>query len=109
LRKEVPAQRVTFAAQLAHAGVLDGVRPVALSMPGYSQSAYASRQLVTPSHTFTPVVWYVTDTGFALLALLWIASAAALAWLSRDRLVALRDAVRAALAPKSPEMAEQKA
>jgi hypothetical protein len=108
-KQQATAQRITFAAQLAHAGVLDGVRPVALTMPSYTQSAYASRQLVTPSNAFTPVVWYVTDTGLALLALLWIASAAALAWLSRDRLVALRDAVRAALAPKSSEMAEQKA
>ena len=105
-------QRGDFAAQLAHAGVLDGVRPVALSMPGYTHGAYASRQLVTPSRGFTPVLWYVTDTGLALLALLWLASVAGLAWLSRDRLVALRDAVRAALAPKAPEttqMTEQKA
>jgi hypothetical protein len=51
----------------------------------------------------------VTDTGLALLALLWLASAAGLAWMSRDRLVALRDAVRAALAPKTAEMAAQKA
>jgi hypothetical protein len=106
-------QAGAFASQLAHAGVLDGVRPVALSMPGYAHGAYASRQLVTPSRGFTPVLWYVTDTGLALLALLWLASAAGLAWLSRDRLVALREAVRAALAPKAPEpaagMAEQKA
>jgi hypothetical protein len=106
------AQRGDFAAQLAHAGVLDGVRPVALSLPGYTHGAYASRQLVTPSRGFTPVLWYVTDTGLALLALLWLASAAGLAWMSRDRLVALREAVRAALAPKTqetPQMAEQKA
>ncbi len=115
-KKNLPAQvfseRGDFASQLAHAGVLDGVRPVALSMPGYAHSAYASRQLVTPSRGFTPVLWYVTDTGLALLALLWLASAAGLAWLSRDRLVALRESVRAALAPKAPEaapMVEQKA
>ena len=121
-KKNLPEQaqqrlmRGDFASQLAHAGVLDGVRPVALSMPGYAHGAYASRQLVTPSRGFTPVLWYVTDTGLALVALLWLASAAGLAWLSRDRLVALRDAVRAALAPKAPEapanvagMTEQKA
>lgn len=100
----------TRLALIGRAGVLDGVRPVALSMPGYSQSAYASRQLVTPSRTFTPVVWYVTDTGLALVALLWLACAAGLAWLSRDRLAALRDRVRAALAPKpNAEIIEQKA
>ncbi|HEX4515623.1 MAG TPA: hypothetical protein VH054_18880 [Polyangiaceae bacterium] len=111
-RKDVPRQQtVMFAAQLAHAGVLDGVRPVALSMPSYTHGAYASRQLVTPSRGFTPVLWYVTDTGVALLALLWLASAAGLAWLSRDRLLALREAVRAALAPKAAPapMVEQKA
>jgi len=116
LKKNMPtqvfAQRGDFASQLAHAGVLDGVRPVALSMPGYTHSAEAKRQLVTPSRGFTPVLWYVTDTGLALLALLWLASAAGLAWMSRDRLVALREAVRAALAPKAQEtaqMTEQKA
>jgi hypothetical protein len=109
-RKDIPRQQVMFAAQLAHAGVLDGVRPVALSTPSYAHGAYASRQLVTPSRGFTPVLWYVTDTGLALLALLWLASAAGLAWLSRDRLLALREAVRTALAPKAAApMVEQKA
>jgi hypothetical protein len=102
--------RVSVGGQLGHAGVLDGVRPVALSMPGYTHTAYASRQLVTPSRAFTPVVWYVTDTALALLALLWVACAAGLAWLSRERLVALRDGLRAALAPKpTSEIIEQKA
>jgi len=82
-------------------------------MPGYHHGAYASRQLVTPSRGFTPVLWYVTDTGLALLALLWVAAAAGLAWMSRDRLVALREAVRAALAPTKAQetagMTEQKA
>jgi hypothetical protein len=89
-----------YASQLARGGLLDGVRPVALTMPGYTNTAYASRQLVTPSRTFVPVVYYVTDNALALLGLLWLACAAGLAWLSRDRLAALRDAVRAALAPK---------
>ncbi len=87
-------------AQLAHAGLVDGVRPVALSMPGYAHASYASRQLVTPSRAFSPVVWYITDTGLAMLALAWLACAACLAWLSRDTLRALRDKIRAALAPK---------
>ena len=87
--------------QLAHAGLIDGVRPVALSMPGYSHAAYASRQLVTPSRGFSPVVYYITDSGLALIALAWLACAAGLAWMSRDKLRALRDKIRAALAPKT--------
>lgn len=99
---------------VTRAGMLDGVRPVALSMPGYARTASASRQLVTPSRAFRPVVYYVTDGGLALLGLLWLASAGALVWLSRERLRALRDKLRAALAPKtdapiSAGFAEQKA
>ena len=100
------------------AGMLDGVRPVALSMPGYAHAAYASRQLLTPSRTFQPVVYYVTDAGVALLGLAWLACAGALAWLSRDRLRALQAKLRAWLAPKpadtpapaiSPDFGAQKA
>jgi hypothetical protein len=98
-------EHLAFAAQLAHGGLVDGVRPVALSMPAYSHAAYASQQLVTPSRAFSPVVYYVTDSGLALLALAWLACGAGLAWLSRDKLRALREKIRAALAPKSPEPA----
>jgi hypothetical protein len=87
-------------ATLGHAGILDGVRPVALTMPAYAHATFASRQLVTPSRTFQPVVYYVTDTGLALAWLAWLACAGGLAWLSRDRLRALRDKLRAALAAK---------
>ncbi len=89
-----------FAAQLAHGGVLDGVRPVQLSMPGYERSVYASRQLVTPTRPFAPTVFYVTDAGLAFLALAWLACATALAWSHRDQLRALRDRIREALAAK---------
>ncbi|HEY1955271.1 MAG TPA: hypothetical protein VGH28_06655 [Polyangiaceae bacterium] len=100
------------------AGMLDGVRPVALTMPGYAHTAYASRQLLTPSRTFQPVVYYVTDAGLAFLGLAWLACAGALAWSSRDRLRALREKIRAWLAPKpadasaptiSPDLTPQKA
>ncbi len=91
---------VNFAAQLAHGGLVDGVRPVALTLPTYEHAAYASRQLVTPARAFTPVVYYITDSGIALLALAWLSCAAALAWSQRDKLRALRDRIRALLAPK---------
>jgi hypothetical protein len=92
-----------LAKELAHGGgLLDGVRPVALTMPSYAHAAYASRQLVTPARTFTPVIYYVTDTGFALLALAWLACAAGLAWSYKDKLRALRDQMRAALAAPKP-------
>ncbi len=97
----------TQPAQLAHAGLVDGVRPVALSMPGYANVATASRELVTPSRAFSPVVYYVTDSGLALVAFAWLACVAGLAWLSRDKLRALREKVRAALAPKTIEAETQ--
>jgi len=96
---------MTLAGQFGHAGMLDGVRPVALTMPGYAHAAVVSRQLVTPSRGFEPVVYYVTDSGLALIALAWLACAAGLAWLSRERLRALRDAARDALAPKEEPVA----
>jgi hypothetical protein len=98
---------MNFAAQLAHCGLVDGFRPVALTLPSYDHAAYASRQLVTPARTFTPVVYYITDSGIAMLALAWLSCAAALAWSQRDKLRALRDRIRALLAPKPVETASQ--
>jgi hypothetical protein len=103
LRNDAPqraAMNGDYGQQLAHGGMLDGVRPVALTMPAYARTAYASRQLVTPTRTFTPIVYYVTDAGFALLGLAWLMCAAGLAWAHKDKLRALREKMQAALAPK---------
>ena len=82
-------------ARLGHAGTLDGVRPVPLSMPAYARSTSTSRELVTPSRPFTPTLYYVTDAGLALLVLAWLGCVGALMFTQRDRLRALRDNVRA--------------
>jgi hypothetical protein len=97
---QLAAMNGNYAQQLAHGGMLDGVRPVALTMPAYAHTAYASRQLVTPTRTFMPVVYYMTDAGFALLGLAWLMCAAGLAWSHKDKLRALRDKMQAALATK---------
>jgi hypothetical protein len=94
-----------FATQLAHAGVLDGVRPVQLSMPGYERAAWASRQLVTPTRPFAPSIFYVTDAALAMLALAWLACVGALAWSHRAQLAALRERIREALAAKPEQPA----
>jgi hypothetical protein len=85
---------------ITRAGMVDGVRPVAVSLPSYGHSAFASQQLVTPARAFTPSVYYVTDTAIALAGLLWLACAALLGWMTRSTLLAFRDRLRAALAPK---------
>jgi len=110
---EAPAQGIVnaevrvgnFAAQLAQGGVLDGVRPVQLSMPGYERSAWASRQLVTPTRPFAPSIFYVTDAALAMLALAWLACVSALAWSHREQLRALRERIREALAAKPEQPA----
>ncbi|HSQ66566.1 MAG TPA: hypothetical protein VLM85_25270, partial [Polyangiaceae bacterium] len=87
--------------QLSRGSMLDGVRPVALSMPAYVRSTSTTRQLVTQARPFTPTLYYVTDAGLALLGLSWLGCAGALAFSQRDRLRALRDKLRAAFAPAS--------
>ena len=85
--------------QLSRGSMLDGVRPVPLSMPAYVRSTSTSRQLVTQARPFTPTLYYVTDAGLALLGLAWLGCAGALAFSQRDRLRSLRDELRAAFAP----------
>ncbi len=91
-----------FQAQIAHAGVIDGVRPVAFTMPGYARSVTVSRELVTPERPFAPRLFYVTDAMLALLALLWLASAGGLGWMHRLQLAALRDRLRALMTGPKP-------
>jgi hypothetical protein len=65
--------------QLATGGVLEGVTPVALSMPTYVHGLDASRELVTRDRPFRPALYYVTDRALWPLALLWLAGALVLA------------------------------
>lgn len=98
-----------FAGQLAKAGIVDGVRPVAMPLPNYDRSVTLSRELVTKDRPFKVTLFYVTDTALGLLTAMWLACALALGWSSRDRLRAWRDAIRTKLAtpaPAQPEAAE---
>ncbi len=80
--------------------LVDGVRPVPLSMPGYVRSISTSRELVTPARPFTPTLYYVTDAGLAFLTLSWIVCVAALAFSQRERLWSLRERLRGAFEPE---------
>ena len=93
-----------FMAQTAAVGMIDGVRPVSLGLPTSVRQVSVSRELVTAGRPFAPTLYYVTDTGLALLGLLWLTCAAGLAWSERERLAAMREKMRVWLQPK-PEAA----
>lgn len=61
-----------FLAQGAKGGVLEGVTPVALTLPTWERSVRASRELVTKERPFRPVLVYVTTWALWPLALLWV-------------------------------------
>jgi hypothetical protein len=82
-------------AQNAVEGVLQGVTPVALTLPAYERAVHPRRELVTRERPFKPAVLYVTTWAIAPVALAWLACVAALAWSLRRELEALRDRVRA--------------
>jgi hypothetical protein len=65
---EQHARLGNFMAQAAPAGMVDGVRPVSLGLPTSARTISVSRQLVTAGRPFAPTLYYVTDTGLALLA-----------------------------------------
>jgi hypothetical protein len=65
-------------AQSATGGVLEGVTPVALTLPTFVHSMSASRELVTRERPFQPSLVYVTDWALWPLALVWLAAAALL-------------------------------
>jgi hypothetical protein len=65
-------------AQNAAGGVLEGVTPVALTLPSYTHSLDASRELVTRERPFHPTLYYVTSAALWPLALLWLVAAALL-------------------------------
>ncbi len=85
-------------AQSAVEGVLQGVTPVALTLPAYERAVYPRRELVTRDRPFEPAVLYVTTWTLAPLALAWAACLVALAWSHRRELEALRDRLRERIA-----------
>ena len=85
-------------------GVLEGVTPVPLPLPGYRHSMAASRELVTKDRPFRPTLVYVTDTAVAPIAVLWLVGLALVVSAHRGRITngyrRLRERLdRAAAAP----------
>jgi hypothetical protein len=89
-------------AQVASGGVVEGVTPVALTMPSYVHGLDASRELVTRDRPFQPTLYYVTDRALWPLGLLWLAGAIVLAAAHRAIVADLVARVRARLAPAPP-------
>lgn len=54
-------------------GVLEGVTPVPLPLPGYRHSMSSNRELVTKERPFSPTLVYVTDMAVAPFGVLWLA------------------------------------
>jgi hypothetical protein len=84
------ARRGNFMAQDAAGGVLEGVTPVALTLPQYERSVYATRELVTRERPFRPVLVYATAWVAWPLGMAWILCVALLVRMYRP---ALRDLV----------------
>jgi hypothetical protein len=97
-KDEAYGRRGNFMAQDAAGGVLEGVTPVALTLPHYERSVYATRELVTRERPFRPVLVYATSWAAWPLVLGWLVSIGALLWLYRPAIVALSARIRARLA-----------
>ncbi|WP_437586428.1 hypothetical protein [Sorangium sp. So ce1000] len=82
--------------------VLEGVTPVALSLPDYERAVQARRELVTRERAFRPVLVYTTSSALVPLVLLWLAGATVLLAAHRAPLTALyrRAAARLARRPE---------
>jgi hypothetical protein len=101
------ARRGNFMAQNAAGGVLEGVTPVALTLPHYERSVYATRELVTRERPFRPVLVYATAWAAWPFAVAWLLSMGALLRLYRRELSSLYGRIRERLArgsstPDSP-------
>jgi hypothetical protein len=95
---ELMSRRGNFMAQDAAGGVLEGVTPVALTLPQYERSVYATRELVTRERPFRPVLLYATAWAAWPLGIAWLACIAALIQLYRPTLLALSARMRERLA-----------
>lgn len=88
-----------FQAVTESAAMVQGVTPVAITLPAYDRAVAVSRELVTRERPFRPRVYYVTSWTTGALALAWAALVALLARAHRETLTrwgaALRDRLRA--------------
>jgi hypothetical protein len=82
------ARHGNFMAQDAAGGVLEGVTPVALTLPQYERSVYATRELVTRERPFQPVLFYATAWAAWPLGAGWLLAVAALLRVYRPALLA---------------------
>jgi hypothetical protein len=97
-KSDAYTRRGNFMAQDAAGGVLEGVTPVALTLPQYERSVYATRELVTRERPFRPVLVYATAWAAWPLALGWLLCIAALLRMYRPLLIALLGRIRERLA-----------
>jgi hypothetical protein len=90
----------SFGGQDALGGALEGVTPVALSLPSYTRSMYADRELVTRERAFRPVLVYVTDWALRPLVILWLIGAGLLIAAYRAAITSVYRRIAERLAPK---------
>ncbi len=98
----VNGQTGNWLAQNAEGGVLQGVTPVALTLPGYARAITVTRELVTRQRPFRPVVIYATAWSLIPLLFLWLGCLALLARAHRPEIAALRARLRDRLARGAP-------
>jgi hypothetical protein len=105
---EAASRAGNWAGQAAVGGVLEGVTPVALTLPTVTRSLHASRELVTRDRPFKPTLIYVTELALWPLGALWLMGALVVLLAHRGPLGALRALVRERLrrAPDSPPPAD---
>jgi hypothetical protein len=94
-------RRGNFMAQDAAGGVLEGVTPVALTLPQYERSVYATRELVTRERPFRPVLVYATAWAAWPLGMGWLLCVALLLRIHRPELRAVSSRIRERLARSS--------
>ena len=85
------------------AAMVQGVTPVAITLPAYDRVVSVSRELVTRERPFTPHVYYVTTWTTGLLALAWAALLVLFARAHRETLARWAAALRDRLKVEAPE------
>ncbi|MDB4930436.1 MAG: hypothetical protein JWM10_2920 [Myxococcaceae bacterium] len=85
------------------AAMVQGVTPVAITLPAYERVISVSRELVTRERPFAPRVYYVTTWTTGLLALAWAAVLLLLARAHRETLARWAAALRERLRVEAPE------
>jgi hypothetical protein len=88
-------------------GVLEGVTPVALPLPGYARSMSASREIVTRDRPFNPTLVYVTSMAIAPFEFLWLVGLGLVIWAHRARIAEAYRRIRARLDSKPVAPATQ--